>query len=99
LSLNDKPVNPTKPGNSTPVVIVYPNPTATSFTIKLNNFNTTDNALLRLVDMQGREVLKRDIKTARSITINTTEGIRKGTYFIQVIAGKNEYMNKVVVTE
>ncbi|HEX6430915.1 MAG TPA: DUF6055 domain-containing protein [Niastella sp.] len=99
LSIGDKPVTPAKPGNTTPAVIVYPNPAATSFTIKLNNFNTTDNALLRLVDMQGREVLKRDIKTARSITINTTEGIRKGTYFIQVISGKNEYMNKVVVTE
>ena len=99
LSLNDKPVNPAKPGNGTPAVIVYPNPAVVSFTIKLTNFKTSDNAVLRLVDMQGREVIKRDIKTARSITINTTEGIRKGTYFLQVISGKNEYMNKVVVTE
>ena len=99
LSINDKPVNPVKPGSSTPAVIVYPNPASISFTIKLNNFNTQDNAMLLLFDMQGREVLRRDIKTARSITINTNEGIMKGTYLLKVIAGKNEYMNKVVVTE
>jgi hypothetical protein len=99
LSIDDDPVKPVKPGNGTPAVVVYPNPAATSFTVKLNNFNTQDHALLLMFDIQGREVLRRNIKTARSITINTNEGIRKGTYFLRVMAGKNEYMSKVVVTE
>jgi carbonic anhydrase/acetyltransferase-like protein (isoleucine patch superfamily) len=99
LAIDDKPVNPVKPAMGTPAVIVYPNPAATSFTIKLDNFNTKDNATLLLFDTQGREVLRRDIKTARSITINTSEGLQKGTYFLRVFTAKNEYMNKVVITE
>lgn len=99
LSINDDPKNPVKPGSTTPAVIVYPNPAAISFTVKLNNFNTQDNAIVLLFDTQGREVFRRDIKTARSITINTNAGIKKGTYFLRVISDKSEYMNKVVVTE
>jgi carbonic anhydrase/acetyltransferase-like protein (isoleucine patch superfamily) len=99
LSLDDnKPVKPVIPGSSTPAVIVYPNPATTSFTIKLTNFSTQDNAMLVLYDMQGRQVLSRDIKTARSTTLHTAEGIIPGSYFLRVIAGKNEYMNKIVVT-
>jgi hypothetical protein len=100
LSLNEKPVNPTKPaGNTTPVVLVYPNPVKTSFTVKLDNFNTKDLALLLLFDTQGREVLRKDIKTARSIIINTSEGLKQGIYFLRVIAGEKDYMQKVVVTD
>ena len=100
LSLNEKPVNPTKPaGNAIPVVLVYPNPVKTSFTVKLDNFKTKDLALLLLFDAQGREVYRKDIKTARSITINTSEGLKQGIYFLRVIAGEKEYMNKVVITE
>lgn len=99
LSLNEKPVKPAKPGNKTPAVVVYPNPAATTFTVKLNNFNTQENALLLLFDMHGREVYRRDIKTARNITFSTSEGIKQGIYFLRVVAGKNEYINKVVVTE
>jgi hypothetical protein len=100
LSLNEKPVTPTKPsGNTTPIVLVYPNPVKTSFTVKLNNFNTRDLATLLLFNTQGREVLRKDIKTTRSITINTNEGLKQGIYFLRVIAGEKEYMNKIVVTE
>lgn len=100
LSLDDEPKKPVKPGNTTPAVVVYPNPATTSFTVSLKNFNTKDNAALILFDVQGREVLRRDIKTARSITINTNEGLRKGTYFLRVKAGESDYyMNKVVITE
>jgi carbonic anhydrase/acetyltransferase-like protein (isoleucine patch superfamily) len=100
LSLNEKPVKPTKPsGNNAPVIVVYPNPVSTSFTVKLNNFNTQDLALLLLLDTQGREVLRKDIRTARSITINTSEGLKQGIYFLRVISGGSEYMTKVVVTE
>jgi carbonic anhydrase/acetyltransferase-like protein (isoleucine patch superfamily) len=101
LSLDDnKPPKPVKPGErGAPEVTVYPNPVSSTFTVQLNNFNKQDNATLFLFDMHGRELIKRDLKTARSIQLNTSSNIRKGTYLLKVVSGNAEYMKKLVVVD
>ena len=95
---DDKPVKPVRPGEpADPEVLVYPNPVSSAFTVQLNNFKTQDIATLYLFDMQGRQLIKRDMKTARTVHLTTSSNIRTGTYLLKVKTDKIEYLKKVVV--
>jgi hypothetical protein len=79
-------------------VSIYPNPTAGTFTIAINNARFSP-LLIIIVDMQGREVYS---VSDKNIAIDYTrqlnlEGISKGIYFVKLNAGADTKVQKLVV--
>ncbi len=67
--------------NSTGVISLYPNPAKNTVTVKGLNKNTT--AVIRITDMNGREISKQNFTQSSSATINIRM-LAQGSYFVLV---------------
>jgi hypothetical protein len=70
---------------------VYPNPATTSF--EVNFTGASSNATIRIVDMNGREVLKQDINSLNN-TIQC-EQLINGLYFVELTSGGKTAVKKM----
>jgi hypothetical protein len=73
---------------------LYPNPAHSYITVELPNKATT--AELQLFDLQGRQ-LKQEVINAKS-TVSISE-LQAGIYFYRVVAGKQQYNGKLLITK
>jgi hypothetical protein len=79
-------------------VKVYPNPNEGSFTVELPEV-ACQGCMLRMYDLQGKEVLQRSFLQGEKQIIISQSGLAKGTYLLKLIDSVNlkEYTSKVVV--
>ena len=78
--------------NSQSAPTVYPNPFANELTIKLQDKTA---GILRLTDLQGRELLVLETTDKNDYTINT-EQLSAGIYFLNFICGGELFAWKVI---
>ncbi len=67
--------------NSTGVISLYPNPAKNTVTVKGLNKNII--AIIKITDMQGREISSQNFTQSSSATLNI-RALAQGTYFVQV---------------
>ncbi len=67
--------------NDNGVITLYPNPAKNTVTVKGLNKNIT--AVIKITDMQGREISSQNFKQSSSATLNI-RALAQGTYFVQV---------------
>ncbi len=67
--------------NSTGIISLYPNPAKNTVTVKGLNKNVT--AIIKITDMQGREISSQNFTQSSSGTLNI-RALAQGTYFVQV---------------
>jgi hypothetical protein len=72
---------------------LYPNPAHSYITVELPNKATT--ADLQLFDLQGRQLKQETITTKSTVNIS---GLQAGIYFYRVVAGKQQYNGKLLIT-
>jgi hypothetical protein len=72
---------------------LYPNPAHSYITVELPNKATT--ADLQLFDLQGRQLKQETITTKSTVNIS---GLQAGIYFYRVVAGKQRYNGKLLIT-
>ena len=78
-------------------VKIFPNPTATSATIESKELIA--NALLKVMDSNGRMLLKEQLASMKSHSINC-ENWPAGLYFISLSDEKNtSYSSKLIITK
>ncbi|MEJ7681703.1 MAG: T9SS type A sorting domain-containing protein [Segetibacter sp.] len=65
----------------------YPNPTTSSFTIKVSGNNRKELISMTVTDVNGRVIEKRNNLTAGP-TLQIGSGYRPGIYFLQMLQGK-----------
>jgi hypothetical protein len=78
---------------STLSVKVYPNPTKNQFSIQINN-DVTNQAVIRVLDMQGRFI--QSVKTTTNQTISIGSKLKAGVYLLEVTQGKEVKTTRVV---
>jgi hypothetical protein len=78
---------------STLSVKVYPNPTTSQFNIQINN-DLTNQAVIRVLDMQGRFI--QSVKTTTNQTISFGSKLKAGVYLLEVTQGKEVKTTRVV---
>jgi hypothetical protein len=84
--------------SSAEAVAVYPNPSAGSFITELLNFKA-GKAMLRIVDITGRQVLQQSIvvsATKQKLTINLDQA-KSGVYFLQIVSDDKVHTTKLVL--
>jgi hypothetical protein len=74
-------------------VKVYPNPTKSQFNIQINN-DVTNQAVIRVLDMQGRFI--QSVKTTTNQTISLGSQLKAGVYLLEVTQGKEVKTTRVV---
>ncbi len=79
--------------NNTLGIVLFPNPSTGSFTIKLPDANSL--ASVTISDVYGKEIFLGNLANAE--TAVSLENIANGTYIIKVAQGGNVYRGKVVV--
>ncbi len=67
--------------NDNGVISLYPNPANNTVTIK--GLNKNINAVIKITDMQGREISSQNFTQSSSATLNI-RALAQGTYFVQV---------------
>ncbi len=67
--------------NDNGVISLFPNPAKNSVTVKGLNKNIT--AIIKITDMQGREISSQNFTQSSSATLNI-RALAQGTYFVQV---------------
>ncbi|MEO8117167.1 MAG: T9SS type A sorting domain-containing protein, partial [Bacteroidota bacterium] len=67
--------------NDNGVISLYPNPAKNIVTVKGLNKNVT--AIIKITDMQGREISSQNFTQSSSATLNI-KALAQGTYFVQV---------------
>jgi len=81
--------------------VIYPNPT-TAYINVLAYLSDKESVELRLLNMQGKEILRRTLNFSKSnsgeyrLDLRTNE-LRDGLYFIDLIYKRKHYINKVVI--
>jgi hypothetical protein len=81
-------------------ISIYPNPVQSRFTMQLHHFSDYENPVLFIYDMQGWEIIKKDLKGGRTIQLNASLlNMRKGAYLIKVMSGKMELLKKMEVMD
>jgi hypothetical protein len=78
-------------------VMVYPNPVASTITVKFNDPGTSGQILIRIIDMKGTQVMTQEaeISGARLINFNIS-GLAKGVYALHVIVGSKQSYQLIV---
>jgi hypothetical protein len=79
--------------NSTPQIVVQPNPANTSTNIQLDNMNGP--FLIHVFDLSGKVI--DEVKTNSNPLILDTQTYHDGVYFIRIIGSQNEKTTNVVV--
>lgn len=76
---------------------VYPNPTSGKVTINFKP-DSKKKTELKITDESGKVVYNEEIKTASAFTHEIDLGNEaKGIYFIELIQGKNKYVNRILL--
>jgi Secretion system C-terminal sorting domain/PKD domain len=69
---------------------VYPNPVASTLTIKFTNSNTSGQTLIKIIDMKGTALMTQEAEVSGGELINlNVSGLPKGVYALQVIVGSS----------
>lgn len=77
------------------MVKVYPNPATSSFTIKTEAVSDQQRNVV-ITDLSGR-VVKTFALSTSGVQNVITDGLQKGTYFIQITNNKNSKVTKIVI--
>jgi hypothetical protein len=81
---------------SSAIIRTYPNPVHNQLTVIFGNLSSKAS-LLKITDVNGKQVYLQKIGTTNSPLQNIdVSGFAKGTYFIQVISGKETHVSKFV---
>ncbi|MEO7209646.1 MAG: T9SS type A sorting domain-containing protein [Chitinophagaceae bacterium] len=67
--------------NDNGIISLYPNPAKNTVTVK--GLNKNINAVIKIIDMQGREISSQNFTQSSSATLNI-RALSQGTYFVQV---------------
>jgi hypothetical protein len=78
-------------------IILYPNPTTSILNISLGSLTESDYSF-SLVDIQGKEVLNKQIKNASLIETVSLQSIAKGMY-LAVVQTNNKRVTKKIIIE
>lgn len=79
-------------------VVVSPNPTIGSEINILMNFASETNTQILVVDVFGKEYLRRDLTNAYGKTALPTE-LTPGTYILKAKSGKDEFITRFIVSK
>ena len=85
-----------RPGQGiiTEPILVYPNPA--SGIVNISFRESYDNAQIRLMDLQGKILLDRTVKTPQYEQINL-EGLRQGIYLVEIIVSGQTTLKPIIV--
>jgi hypothetical protein len=72
---------------------VYPNPTTSSFHVRLNS-NSASMARLRIFDMQGRALIQKNIKANEMDQIG--QELKAGSYLLEIIQDNQRINQKLI---
>jgi alpha-tubulin suppressor-like RCC1 family protein len=68
--------------------VVYPNPVASTLTIKFTDPGTSGKILIKIIDMRGTQLMTQEGEVSGGELINfNVSGLPKGVYALQVIVG------------
>ncbi len=73
----------------------YPNPSKGQFNIQLPDVNTFQQIVV--VDIQGKELIKTDLRKLKQITIDASF-LPNGIYYIQFVSDKTLYLEKLILS-
>jgi len=78
-------------------VIIYPNPVASTLTVKFTDPTTSGQILIEVIDMKGIQVMTQEaeINGAQLIDFNLS-GLAKGVYALRVIVGSKQSYQLIV---
>lgn len=77
-------------------ISLFPSPASTILNISLGSL-TASNYYFSLVNLQGKEVLTKQIKNASLIETISLQGIAKGMYLAVVQTNNNRYTKKIII--
>ena len=78
-------------------VSVYPNPVASTLTVRFNDPNTSGQILIKIIDMKGTPVITQEAEVAGGGLINlNVSGLARGVYALQVIVGSKQSYQLIV---
>jgi hypothetical protein len=77
-------------------IILYPNPTTSILNISLGSLTESDYSF-SLVDIQGKEVLNKQIKNASLIETVSLQSIAKGMYLAVVQTNNKRVTKKIII--
>lgn len=81
-------------------VLVYPNPVLSAFNISLRAFPKDENVTLFIYDNQGREVLRRDMRQERTLSLDAAAlKLPAGPNYIRVVGKRKTYTSKLIITK
>jgi hypothetical protein len=78
-------------------VMVYPNPVASTLTVKFTDPGTKGQILIKIIDMKGTPVMMQEAEVSGAALINfNVSGLAKGVYALQVIVGSKQSHQLIV---
>ena len=81
-------------------VDIYPNPNEGKFSVELNKLNKDEEVVLRVIDVTGTEVVRKEVKET---TMGSHKshfdliGVAKGVYTIQVVSEDGTIEKRIVI--
>ncbi len=79
--------------NENGIISLYPNPAKNTVTVKGLNKNVS--AIIKITDMQGREISSQSFTQSNSATLNI-RALAQGTYFVLIVQDNNIVRLKVI---
>ena len=79
------------------VVAIFPNPTANSFTIKINNYNGPVN--IQMFDLNGRLIQESKINQFTNEETLSVKGLSSGVYLLKINGQNLNYTKKLIVQQ
>lgn len=76
-------------------VKIFPNPAKDHLSIRIND---TSHALIKILDMNGRELFQQNYTENSSVNLNTKGFLSSGMYFVKVIECNGILMKKFIVS-
>ena len=80
----------------TKALSLYPNPASTVLNVSLGSLTQSEYSI-SLLDIQGKEVLSKQIENAGLIESVSLQGIAKGMYLAVVKTNNNRYTKKIII--
>ncbi len=97
LTVND-PSNPLNVSGTVDQLLIYPNPAAGYFTVRLPN-GGGDSYSVRLSDLSGKQVFYRSIKSLENEVLIEATGMVRGTYLVNVLSGSKLVATSTVIIQ
>ncbi|MBK8365312.1 MAG: CotH kinase family protein [Bacteroidetes bacterium] len=79
-------------------VYAFPNPATEEINLNIIS-STSENALIKVIDATGKEVMRSNLKLINGINQHTlyTSSIAKGLYYLYVLTDKNSRVMKIII--